>query len=459
MSSLQGKLGAALIGSLVVLFVLQWIAASVVLRSVTEEQAAERLQQTAETLLAAFVVGSDGDLTIETRYIAPIYLRPFSGQYYVVLTPRNTIASRSLWDTELPVQPIATGEVVVRSLPGPQRQRVLMRTAGYQKLGRTVTIAVAEDLSDFDRSLARFRMGHAIISAAVLLLLILAQYWIVRRGMSSLTRLREDLARLERGEIDAIGTEVPDEISPLVGELNRLLLVLRQRVRRSRDALGNLAHALKTQLALLVHAGEDEALAGHADLRERLTAPLSRIQALTDRELRRARLAGGGMPGQHVGIEAELQRLIGAIRAIYADKSLQIELDVANAAQFYGDTEDFVELAGNLLDNAAKYCRSTIHIKVRTTAGLSLSVEDDGPGYEADDSRVVDGARCTCGRIHARRRAGIGHCTRHRGGLRRRAAAWTLRQPGRISRGSLAADGRTADVNRSHQRARFCDPF
>ena len=161
--------------------------------------------------------------------------------------------------------------------------------------------------------------------------------------------------------------------------------MLRQRVRRSRDALGNLAHALKTQLALLVHAGEDEALAAHADLRERLTMPLSRIQTLTDRELRRARLAGGGMPGQHVSIEAELQRLLVAIRAIYADKPLQIDIDVPSAARFYGDAEDFVELAGNLLDNAAKYCRSAIRVSVRIATGFALIVEDDGPGYPADD--------------------------------------------------------------------------
>jgi len=385
MSSLQGKLGAALIASLVLLFVLQWVAASVVLRSITEEQAAVRLEQTAQTLLAAIVAGNDGDLVLETRYIAPIYLRPFSGQYYVVLTPSTIIASRSLWDKELQVSAVATGKVIEQNLPGPQGQRLLVRTAGYEKLGTAVTIAVAEDLSDFDQSLARFRIGHAIVSVAVLLLLIFVQYWIVRRGLSSLTNLRDDLTRLGRGEIESIDTKVPDEIAPLVGELNRLLMVLRQRVRRSRDALGNLAHALKTQLALLVHAGEDEALVAHADLHERLTAPLSRIQALTDRELRRARLAGGGMPGQQVSIHAELQRLVVAIRAIYADKPLQIDVDVSSAAQFYGDAEDFVELAGNLLDNAAKYCRSTIRVAVRVEAGFTLSVEDDGPGYQADD--------------------------------------------------------------------------
>ena len=206
MSSLEGRLGAALIASLVLLFVLQWIAASVVLRSITEEQAAVRLEHTAQTLLAAIDVDSDGNLAFQTRYVAPVYLRPFSGQYYVVLTPTESIVSRSLWDQELPVSPLAAGEVVERDLLGPQGQRLLMRTAGYKKLGKAVTIAVAEDLSDFDQSLARFRMGHAIVSVAVLSLLIFVQYWIVRRGLSSLTSLRTDLTRLERGEIEAIGT-------------------------------------------------------------------------------------------------------------------------------------------------------------------------------------------------------------------------------------------------------------
>jgi signal transduction histidine kinase len=154
-------------------------------------------------------------------------------------------------------------------------------------------------------------------------------------------------------------------------------------VRRSRDALGNLAHALKTQLALLVHASEDAALKAHPELHQRLTGALSRIQALTDRELRRARLAGGALPGQQVDIGAELERLVNAMRAIYADKPVQIELDVAPDAAFFGDAEDFVELLGNLLDNAAKYCRGRIYVGARVTAGLVVAVEDDGQGYHA----------------------------------------------------------------------------
>jgi signal transduction histidine kinase len=383
MRSLQARLSVALLASLLVLLVLQWLAASLVLRSITEQQVASGLEQDAETLLAALIVAPDGDLALEPRYVAPTYLRPFSGHYYIVITPGRAMASRSLWDTELALEQAAPpGTSRLLYMPGPQGQRLLVRIAGYRKLARPITVAVAEDLSAFDQSVRRFRAGYAAVSAVALVLLVLAQGWILRRGLLSVTRLRADMKRLERGEIEVVGSDVPSEIAPLVGELNRLLVVLRQRVRRSRDALGNLAHALKTQLALLVHASEDAALKAHPELHRRLTEPLSRIQALTDRELRRARLAGGALPGQHVDIGAELERLVSAIRAIYTDRPLQIELDVAPDAAFVGDAEDFIELLGNLLDNAAKYSRGRIYVGARVAAGLVLAVEDDGPGYD-----------------------------------------------------------------------------
>ncbi len=274
---------------------------------------------------------------------------------------------------------------------GPQGQRLLVRVAAYRKLDRPITIAVAEDLTAFDRSLHRFRVAYAGISAVAvaLALLIFAQLWILRRGLASLTRLRAEMSRLERGDIEAVDIAVPAEIAPLVSELNRLLLILRQRVRRSRDALGNLAHALKTQLALLVHATEDSALTPYPELRRRLTDPLARIQALTERELRRARLAGGALPGQRVDVGVEIERLVSAVRAIHADKAMQVEIDIAPDIFFFGDAEDFIELAGNLLDNAAKFCRARVRVEAHRTAELKLIVEHDGPGSTLDDDQLA----------------------------------------------------------------------
>jgi signal transduction histidine kinase len=389
--SLLARLSLALIASLLALLILQWIAADLVLRRITEQQVASGLEQDAQTLLAALSMTADGDFALESRYVAPIYLRPFSGHYYAVITPGRSFLSRSLWDSELAVERVAPGSKRLVYATGPQHSRLLMRVAGFEKLGQPITIAVAEDLAAFDRSMRTFRIGYALVSVIAAAALVFAQAWILRRGLASLSRVRADVRRLERGEIEAVGTDVPAEIAPLVSELNRLLVVLRQRVRRSRDALGNLAHALKTQLALLVQASEEPAIEAHPDLHARLLEPLLRIQLLTDRELRRARLAGGALPGQQVDIGAELERLASAMRAIYADKALRIEVDVAPDATFFGDTEDFVELVGNLLDNAAKFCSGRVHVTVRVAAALTVSVEDDGPGCAGEELQALTG--------------------------------------------------------------------
>jgi len=388
MRSLQTQLSLGLFASLIVLFALQWLAANLFLRSIAEQQVTTRLEQDAETLLAALMSTSDNRLQVQPGYIAPVYLRPFSGHYYWIITVHTRLASRSLWDRELAIAPLPPGEVRVAYFPGPQGQRLFTRIAGYRKLDQDVTIAVSEDVSAFEYSLRRFQAGYAAVSSVALAVLILTQRWILRRSVRSLERTRSQMSQLERGEIDSIDAGVPAEIAPLVQELNRLLVILRQRGKRSRDALGNLAHALKTQLALLNHATEHPQLCSHTELRNQLREPLERIRALTERELKRARLAGAALPGQRVAIRGELERLAYAVRTLYAEKPLDIKIRADQDARFAGDSEDFLELMGNLLDNAAKYCRTQIRVTA-TASPLVIRVEDDGPGVADDDLHTL----------------------------------------------------------------------
>lgn len=388
MSSLQMKLSLGLLASLIALFALQWLAANFFLRSMAEQQLATRLEQDAETLLAALMPASEDGLQVEARYVAPVYLRPFSGHYYWIITAHTHLASRSLWDRELDIAPLPPGELRVVYLSGPQRQRLFTRIAGYRRLDHNVTIAVSEDLSAFEQSWRRFRTGYAAVSGVALAVLIFMQRWILRRSLRSLERTRSQMSQLEHGEIDRIDTHVPVEIQPLVHELNRLLVISRHRGKRSRDALGNLAHALKTQLALLNQATEHSQIRSHMALQSQLSEPIARIRVLTERELKRARLAGAALPGQRVDIRDELERLAYAVHTMYAEKTLDIEIHVGQGARFAGDTEDFLELMGNLLDNAAKYCRTKVRVTV-TTPPLLMRVEDDGPGAADDDVQAL----------------------------------------------------------------------
>jgi signal transduction histidine kinase len=185
------------------------------------------------------------------------------------------------------------------------------------------------------------------------------------------------MERLATGQATRIGNPGPAEIAPLIAQLNRLLESVGNRSRRSREALGNLAHALKTKLALV----KQLAPPGSGD--PAVAQALEDMRGIVDRELKRARLAGEALPGQRVNLRDELTLLSQTLGVLYADKHPAIEWDVPPDAGFAGDREDLLELLGNLLDNACKWCRSKVRFQaIPRDGGLLLHVEDDGPGCE-----------------------------------------------------------------------------
>jgi signal transduction histidine kinase len=223
-----------------------------------------------------------------------------------------------------------------------------------------------------------------VASLIILGSLIAIQSLIVQLSFRPLHRVRHDITRLERGEISQIGEAVPTEVRPVVQEMNRLLRVLEERLRRSRNALGNLAHALKTPLTLVMQLAErddmDKAPEARAQLREYTTILHHRLE----RELRRARLAGGASANQRLVLDDEIPPLVETVRSLHPDMDFDIICSIPNQTVFRGDREDILELLGNLLDNACRWARHQIAITIDQTSRLYLTVEDDGPGCPAD---------------------------------------------------------------------------
>jgi len=149
---------------------------------------------------------------------------------------------------------------------------------------------------------------------------------------------------------------------------------------RSRNALGNLAHALKTPLTVLMQLINSKDLEAHSELRARLRLETDALRQVLDRELKRARMAGEVMPGMRFVPEQELPPLVDALRRIYQDKALDIQYQIPPGLVFGGDREDMLELIGNLLDNACKWARGKVRVRIDPAPGLNLCVEDDGPG-------------------------------------------------------------------------------
>ena len=380
MRSLQGRLAVGLVVTVLVLFSAQWLVVNVSLRKLTEEYFASRLTHNAEGLLAGIVFDTDQRPVVDVERADPIFKRPFSGHYYEVISEGFVVRSRSLLDHLLDVKPVPAGQYTLTRTQGPERQPLIMLVAGYEKRGRLLTIAVAEDYSPIEGEFGVFQWRYVLITCAVLVGLIALQMWVVQRGLRPLEQVRGDLRRLERGEIQELTGKVPAEVVPLVLEINRLITILGDRLERSRNALGNLAHALKTPLTALDQLLNSDELRAHPQLQTQLREQSGMIGSFILRELKRARLAGAATPGGRFDVRQELPLLLSALKQIYRDKNLEVEWTIPPGLAYPAEREDMLELFGNLLDNACKWATSKVVFTVAGGPGLSFSIEDNGPG-------------------------------------------------------------------------------
>lgn len=386
MNSLERRLHLGLGSALALLLALLWWLGGAALGLVAEEFAASRLEHDAEDLLPALSLDSSGPHLAQGGGEI-IYERPFSGHYYLVLDDQGRqLRSRSLWDDTLAVAPLPTGGQRRWYTAGPAGQRLLVWARGYRLAGGPVTVAVAEDLTPVQAGLDRYRGYYALIAAAVLVVLLVLQRAVIRRSFRPLGRVHEQVRALEEGRRERLDeSAVPSEVQPLVREVNRLLGVLRERLLRSRNALGNLAHTLKGPLNLLVQLSDHRELEGLPALRDELRSHADRLAALLERELKRARLVGSGPPGSRFAAAEELPAMVRLLERMYDGRALRIGYRIEGSGEAAVDRDDALELLGNLLDNACKWAASRVRLTVTAGPDLTLVVEDDGPGADAAD--------------------------------------------------------------------------
>ncbi|MDD1613004.1 MAG: ATP-binding protein, partial [Methylococcaceae bacterium] len=314
MKSLQLRLAIGLFISLLCAVSLLWWQTKLSSRQLAEDNVAEHLEHDAEAILAAVYADSPSTIALTSTDIEPVYTKLHSGQYYWVASGGQIIKSPSLGEDHLAVPTIAAGSRQRVYLNGPQQQPLLVMAFGYQKDGRPITVAIAEDLSPTFILIDEFQQRFSVIAAVLLLVLVLVQIVILRKGFRPLARLQTQLRALERGERSQIDTDVPLEISALVGEFNRLLTVLDQRLQRSRDALADLAHALKTPLTVLQQLSREDDFRQHPELSKMLIEQTTHMQRLMERVLKRARLAGAGSATAKFDIHQEIPALIQVLK-------------------------------------------------------------------------------------------------------------------------------------------------
>lgn len=385
MNSLERRLQVGIILSLILLMGLLWVIGNQAIRSLTEDFVVSRLEHDAESLLAALEL-NDEDAGLRKRQINPVFDQPFSGHYYVIrFSDGRELVSRSLRDQMLTVPAVTSSEALRQHQLGPEGQDLLLWVKGFSKHGQDFTLAIAEDLTPLQKHKDRFKNYFALLTLAGLFGLLLVQSLMLRGTFRRLDTVREEIRQLQKGSIDILSEEAPKEIVPLVREVNQLHSLFTQRLERSRNALGNLAHALKGPLSILVQYLDNEQYTTNEEHRRHAVNQAERIRELMERELHRARLAGKGGATRKFNPREEFPDLVALLKQSHRKQNLEITYDVTDDLPAFGDREDMLELVGNLMDNACKWAKSRIRCSISGNNVISIIVEDDGPGLSEDE--------------------------------------------------------------------------
>ncbi len=361
-------------------------------RRLVDDYVLSRLQRDADLLYAHVHDAADPAEAIRGA-AGTVYELPLSGHYFRIRHGDLSIRSRSLWDEDLPDIVLAPSSERVLRLSGPAHQSLLTLAKRYSAAEGGWLVVVAEDTSSLDATIAAFRRWLFAGTALALVLLLWLQRRLVVRGLAPLDDAVEACRRLQRGETVPIVASAPAEVRPMLDAVNRLVQHQAQRLARVRHAVGNLSHSLKAPLTVLGQTAAAIRDSGDPALADSLQRQVDTMRVAIERELRRARLAGGASVGGEFDARAQLDALAGVLRRLHRDRDVVIELAVPDR-RFPLDREDMLELFGNLLDNAFKWARSRVRIEIRAdpVEALVFVVEDDGPGVAAEALDAIGAA-------------------------------------------------------------------
>ena len=358
----------------------------------------ELLDSQMVSLVAAAEPAPGGGYAPPTQDMDPRLTRPRSGLFAQIRSIKHQWRSPSTAGTTLDFGPLLAQGERSYSYTVVGHDRVAIESRGLQfeddaQNTRSLTFSVAVSLTPYEEQLWRFRQKMLGSFTGLFLLLLLVLAALLRWVLAPVRRLEREIHEVEEGRSQVLGDGYPRELSGVATNLNTLLVGERKRVARYRDTLGNLAHSLKTPLAVMqtTLSKESPTSAQHFWCGNRPHEGYHRAPAQEGRGLG-GRAFGTGAHRR----DAMAADLRAALLKVYAGKDLSIELVVERESQFVGDRGDFTELLGNLVDNACKWCRSRVRVTVAIDpqAGsrerLSLAVEDDGPGIsEEDRARVL----------------------------------------------------------------------
>jgi signal transduction histidine kinase len=241
------------------------------------------------------------------------------------------------------------------------------------------------------RAYERFRSAPAALTLAVGLAGMTIGVLVIRRGLAAVNRLRASLVAVHRGEAPRVAGRFPAEVQPLVDDLNALLADREQRVHRAIARAGDLAHGLKTPLAVLAGDADRAASCGATDLSASMGEQIERMRRQIDHHLAHARAAAAvNVPGLRSLVAPSVEALQRTLERMHAERPLAVEVAVPVSLAVRTRREDLDEILGNLLDNAWKWARARVRVEATGDRdAVCVTIDDDGPGLEPDQVSAV----------------------------------------------------------------------
>ena len=408
MSSLSARLLVSVSVLLLFFFGVTIVALDIAFRKAAEQAQEDILDGHLMALIAAAEPTDDGVLGMPPDMPEPRFGNIGSGLYAEIRNADGEAIwrSRSVLGLEIPmgVGP-AFGESLFREEAFSDGTPLLTLTLALQwefpdgEL-RPFVFKVAESLDSYYSQIRKFRrqlFGWFFVIAVIMMF---TMSFLMRRLLRPLRQVETEISEIEKGSRSSLSDEYPTELQGVARNMNILINSERARSDRYRLTLDNLAHSLKTPLAAIrALLGEHE----KAGFEDRANEQISRMDEIVRYQLRKtASSPAGNLVHAQVDIAAELNRLVDGLRKVYAEKNPTINVEIDDQVRFRGDSGDFLELAGNLVDNACKWCESTVRVRVTAAdpatgdpAGMKIVVADDGPGIPSDavDALLQRGTR------------------------------------------------------------------